>query len=52
MKASPWNSFVPERVTAVMIAEPACSYSALKFWLMTRNSCTAPCGKGVPRLSS
>lgn len=28
-KTSPWNSFVPDLVTAVMIAAPACFYSAL-----------------------
>jgi hypothetical protein len=33
-----------------MIADDACSYSALKFWLTTRNSWTAACGKGLPRL--
>ena len=43
---------MPEAVTAVMIAEEACSYSALKFWVRTRNSWIAPCGNGLPRLSS
>ena len=40
------------RVTEVMIEDEACSYSALKFWEMTRNSWMATCGKGLPRLSS
>ncbi len=31
---------------------PASSYSALKFGVRTRNSCTASCGKGLPRLTS
>ena len=52
MKASPVSSLVPERVTEVMIEDEACSYSALKFWEMTRNSWMATCGKGLPRLSS
>ena len=50
--ASPWNSLVPDLVIAVMIAVPASSYSALKLEVRTRNSCTASCEKGLPRLTS
>ena len=42
----------PLLVTAVMIALAAFSYSALKFWVRTWNSCTAFCGNGLPRLES
>jgi hypothetical protein len=42
----------PLRVTAVMIALEAFSYSALKFCVSTWNSCTAFCGNGEPRLAS
>ena len=39
---------MPDLVTAVMIEVPASSYSALKFEVRTRNSCTASCEKGLP----
>ena len=42
----------PLLVIAVMIALAAFSYSALKFWVRTWNSCTAFCGNGLPRLAS
>ena len=50
--ASPWKSLPPDLVTAVMMALEDFSYSALKFCVMTRNSWTAFCGNGLPRLAS
>ena len=51
MNALPVNVLVPDLVTAVMIALDAFSYSALKFAVVMRNSCTALRGNGLPRLS-
>ena len=51
-KPVPWKTLPPDLVTAVIRALEDFSYSALKFWVMTRYSWMAFCGNGLPRLES
>src|SRR5436305_3581283 len=47
-KISPWKRLPPVLVIDEITAEPACSNSALKFWVWTSNWSTADAGKGLP----